>query len=119
MPDFGKCPVCKMAMSIEMVPAGFAKPDNKGKQKRKGNFGVVLPQVLRYSLEMSLRAMVASGRSLYYYCGNEACPAHYTPAHPHYFKKTAAGTFELVGDSTGLKLSALQGQYKKPVRRSK
>ena len=103
-----KCPVCKQILSVEMVPIGT----EPGERKKKLKIGSILPQVITWAIDESLRASVGSGRSLYLTCNNAECPACWKPTNPIYFKNGVLGP-SLVGDSLGLRLAVMQGQYVK------
>ncbi|MBP3432068.1 MAG: hypothetical protein J6K39_04385 [Clostridia bacterium] len=107
-----KCPICKEPLSMEMLPVGTEPGDTKKKLKA----GYILPQVINYALDQALRTEIASGRSLYLTCNNAECPCCWKPSNPKYFKKGAL-TPSLVGDSTGVQLTFLQGQYRKKKKK--
>ena len=107
-----KCPVCKQTLSVEMLPIGT----EPGEKKKKLKLGAVLPQVITWAIDQSLRASVGSGRSLYLTCNNADCPACWKPTNPVYFKNGVLGP-SLVGDSAGIRLTIMQGQYVKRKKR--
>lgn len=107
-----KCPVCKQLLSLEMVPIGT----ESGEDKKKLKAGNILPQVISWSIDTAIRAYVGSGRSLYWTCNNAECPACWKPTKPVYFKNGPFGP-TLAGDSTGVMLTLLQGQYVKKKKK--
>ena len=107
-----KCPVCKQLLSLEMVPIGT----EPGEDKKKLKAGNILPQVISWSIDTAIRAYVGSGRSLYWTCNNAECPACWKPTKPVYFKNGPFGP-TLAGDSTGVLLTLLQGQYVKKKKK--
>lgn len=127
---FGRCPICGQFMSVEMLPVGLTKKNEKGKQKIMPLFDVALNQTIRWSGEMLARviasaatAEVASNivgeRHLYYTCNNQECTACYSARTPRYFKKTPLGTFELMGDAVGFTTEILRGLYKAKMKKKK
>lgn len=107
-----KCPVCKEELSVEMLPFG-KEPGKKGKKMKAE---AIIPQVISWAIDTSLRAMVGSGRSLYLTCNNPECPCCWKPKSPTYFKNGALGP-ALVGDSSGLMLTFKQSQYTKKKKK--
>ncbi len=111
---FGSCPVCKKALSIEMVPIG----KNKGAKIAMPFLEKMLTQIVSYTVESAIRAYCGSGRSLYFTCNNPYCTAYSTIAKPNYFKKNADGfTYSLVGDATGIMLNNMKNAYSKKQAR--
>ena len=119
---FGRCPICKQFMSIEMLPVGLSKKNEKGKQKIMPVFDAALNQTIRWSGEMLGRVVVAAisagtasnvpaKRQLYYTCNNRECTACYSAKNPKYFERTPLGTFELKGDIVGLNIEMLRAAY--------
>lgn len=127
---FGKCPICKHPVSIEMLPMGF-KVDGQGRKKKvkmSAVFDAALSQTLRWTGEMLGRSIasaitagtaspVAGKRQLYYTCnfsgsddGEPACPLCYSKSKA-YLEKTPLGTFTLVGDATGLSIEMMRAVY--------
>lgn len=115
-------------MSIEMLPVGLSKKNEKGKQKIMPLFDVALNQTLRWTGEMLGRAVVsaitagtaspvAGKRQLYYTCNNQECTACYSALTPRYFERTPFGTFELKGDIVGFNIELLRGAYKAKKRK--
>lgn len=109
-----KCPICKKPMSFEMLPIGT----EKGEKESKLKMGMILPQVITWAIDTSIRAYIGSGRSLYLTCNNADCPACYKLTKPIYFKKGVL-TPSLVGDSTGIVLELLKAQYLKKKKKKK
>lgn len=105
------CPICNEKLSIEMLPIGT----NPGEKKKRLKIGAILPQVITWAIDESLRATVCSGRTLYLTCNNAECPACWKANHPIYFKNGILGP-SLVGDSLGLRLTIMRGQYTKRKR---
>lgn len=127
---FGKCPICKNPVSIEMLPMGF-KQEGQGKKKKmkiSAVFDAALAQTIRYIGEMLARSIasavsagtaspVAGKRQLYYTCnysgsedGAPACPLCYSKS-KSYLERTPLGTFTLVGDATGISIEMLRSVY--------
>ncbi len=124
----GRCPICGQFMSIEMLPVGLSKKNEKGKQKIMPLFDAALNQTLRWTGEMLGRAVVsaitagtaspvAGKRQLYYTCNNQECTACYSTMSPKYFERTPLGTFELKGDAVGFNIELLRGAYKAKKRK--
>lgn len=127
---FGKCPICKHPLSIEMLPMGFKEEGNGKKKKVKMSavFDAALQQTIRWSGEMLARSIasaatagtaspVAGKRQLYYTCnfsgsedGAPACPLCYSKSKA-YLERTPLGTFQLVGDATGITLEMKRAVY--------
>lgn len=127
---FGRCPICGQFMSVEMLPVGLSKKNEKGKQKIMPVFDAALSQTIRWTGEMLGRVVVSAvtceaasnvvgERHLYYTCNNKECTACYSPRSPRYFKKTPLGTFELMGDAVGFTIELLRGMYKTKQKKKK
>ena len=123
----GRCPICGQFMSIEMLPVGLSKKNEKGKQSIIPVFDAALNQTIRWAGEMLARvvasaatAEVASNivgdRHLYYTCNNKECTACYSPRKPMYFEKNPLGMFELKGDVVGLTTEILRTTYQTRMR---
>lgn len=120
---FGQCPICGQFMSVEMLPIGLSKKDEKGKQKIEALFSEALNQTIRWTGEMLARIVasactaeaannIVSSRHLYFTCNNKECPAHYTNREPKYFEKNAFGMFDLKGDAVGFRTDLYKAQYR-------
>ncbi len=127
---FGKCPICGQFMSVEMLPVGLSKKNEKGKQKIMPVFDSALSQTIRWSGEMLARIIISaataetasnivSDRHLYYTCNNKECPACYSPKSPYYFDKNVLGGFELIGDPVGFTTAMLMTIYKMKKKKKK
>ncbi len=126
---FGKCPICKNPLSIEMLPVGFKQEGGKKKKmKMMAVFDAALAQTLRWTGEMLARSVassltagiaspVAAKRQLYYTCnysgsedGAPECPLCYSKS-KSYLERTPLGTFNLVGDPTGITMEMKRAIY--------